>query len=164
MKENQIEIRTGTIEDVAVITDLIRNMVLEMENYSGHRVDKSNSVWIAMEKNVRSNIYSIEHIFLIAYHESQKDDVIGMVSADIEPLDSIFVEKKRLHLSAVYVEPNARRKGVAEQLIGKMLEWGQQMNVEEVDLNVLVSNPAKQLYEKLGFKPNEISLVKKMGK
>ena len=36
------------------------------------------------------------------------------------------------------------------------------MNAAEADLNVLVANPARRLYEQLGFQPHEISMVKKL--
>jgi len=36
------------------------------------------------------------------------------------------------------------------------------MNAAEADLNVLVANPARRLYEHLGFQPQEISMVKKL--
>ena len=78
-------------------------------------------------------------------------------------MENLFAAKTRLHLSAVYTIPDARRRGIARQLIQQALEWGQRMNATEADLNVLVANPARQLYEYLGFQPREISMVKKLG-
>jgi GNAT superfamily N-acetyltransferase len=87
---------------------------------------------------------------------------VGIAAAHIEPLENIFAAKTRLHLSAVYTVPRARCQGIARQLIQKVLEWGQRMNAAEADLNVLVANPARRLYEHLGFQPQEISMVKKL--
>ena len=64
--------------------------------------------------------------------------------------------------SAIYTVPSARRQGVARQLIQEVVKWGQQLNAVEVDLHVLVANPARRLYEQLGFQPLEISMVKKL--
>ena len=69
-----------------------------------------------------------------------------------------------LVISAVYIVPGARRQGVATQLIEKVLEWGQSRDAVEVDLNVLAANPARRLYEHLGFETHEISMVKKLSR
>ena len=89
---------------------------------------------------------------------------VGMAAAGIEPLDRVFAEKTRLHISAIYTVPGARRQGVATQLIEKVLEWGQSRDAVEVDLNVLAANPARRLYEHLGFETHEISMVKKLSR
>ena len=158
----RIEIRQGTTEDAMVITDLIKKMVLEMAQYGGHAVNESQADWSSMEELVKTNSSSKEHLYLLASCRSPMLKIVGLAAASIEPLENIFVEKMRLHLSAIYTVPEARRQGVAGKLIKKVLEWGQQMNAVEADLHVLVANPARQLYEKLGFEPHEVSLVKKL--
>lgn len=159
----QIEIRQGTAEDAMVITDLIKKMVLEMAQYGGHTVNDSIAVWCSMEELVKTNSTSQKHLYLIASHgDSLVPWIISMAAANIEPLENIFLAKTRLHLSAIYTVPDARRQGVARQLIQNVLEWGQRMNAVEADLNVLVANPARQFYEELGFEPHEVSLVKRL--
>jgi ribosomal protein S18 acetylase RimI-like enzyme len=98
----------------------------------------------------------------LAKGSSLSSNNVGKAVANINPLEKIFIEKTRLHLSAIYTVPDARRQGVARQLIQKVLEWGKQMNAEEADLNVLAANPAWNLYKKLGFDLHEVSLVKKL--
>ena len=158
----QIEIRKGTAKDAQVTTDLIKKMVLEMAQYGGHPVNDSPSVWSSMEELVKANCIRQEYLYLIASHRSSVSRIVGMAAAEIKPLDNIFLGKIRLHLSAIYTVPDARHQGVARQLIQHVLEWGQQMNAAEADLNVLVANPARRLYEKLGFEPHEMSLIKKL--
>jgi GNAT superfamily N-acetyltransferase len=84
---------------------------------------------------------------------------VGFAAANLGSLDTIFAAKKRLHISAVYTEPNVRRQGIARQLIQKALDWGRHMNAEEADLNMLVASPSRRLYEHLGFQEHEISMV-----
>jgi GNAT superfamily N-acetyltransferase len=158
----EIEIRHGTAKDATLITDLIKKMVVEMENYGGHLVNTSPEVWSLMESNVRVNSACPEYIYLIAERPLRKPEVVGMTAANLEPLEDIFLHKKRLHISAVYTVPNARHHGVARQLLQHLLKWGQQMNVREIDLNVLVANPARQLYEQFGFKPWEVSMIRNL--
>ena len=53
----------------------------------------------------------------------------------------------------VAVEINSRRQGIAERLLRQMLEAGQGKGARSASLEVRRGNlPAKQLYEKLGFR------------
>jgi len=155
----QIDIRHGTAEDAVLIADLIRDMVVEMALYGGHTVNTSLKIWSSVAEIVKVNSARPEYIYLIASQRSPVQTIIGLAAANIEPLDSIFAVNTRLHFSAIYTVPSARRQGVAQEMIHKALEWGQYMNAVEADLNVLVANPARQLYKQLGFQPHEISMV-----
>jgi ribosomal protein S18 acetylase RimI-like enzyme len=158
----QIDIRHGTAEDSKLITDLIRCMVTEMALYGGHTVNDSPEVWSSMAELVKANSIRKDYIYLIASYGSPVQTTVGFAAANLESLDNIFAAKKRLHISAVYTDPNVRRQGIARQLIQKVLDWGRRMNAEEADLNVLVANPSRRLYERLGFQPHETSMVMKL--
>ena len=160
----EIEIQRGKVEDANRITDLIKNMVFEMENYGGYSVKRSPKFWDSIESEIRANSARQDYIYLLAIQASISPSPVGMVAGNIEPLENIYIPHKRLHLSAIYTVPHARRKGVAKQLLEYLLHWGQQMNVNEVDLNVLIDNPARYLYEQFGFKPHEISMTKKLAR
>lgn len=55
-------------------------------------------------------------------------------------------------ITNVAVKPDARGKGIAEAMIGKILDWGKEAGITEFTLEVRSSNiPAIRLYEKLGF-------------
>ena len=63
-------------------------------------------------------------------------------------------------IALVAVKPEFRRQGIAQKLINQLIEWLLQKNVNELFLEVRVSNaPAKALYERMGF--NAISIRKK---
>lgn len=158
----QIGIRRGTAEDAMLITALIKDMVEEMALYGGHAVNNGPEVWSSMAELVKANSARPEYVYLIASSGSPVQTTVGIAAAYIEPLDNVFVAKTCLHLSAIYTVPSARRQGIARQLIQKVLEWGQCMSAAEANLNVLVANPARRLYEELGFHPREISMVKKL--
>lgn len=158
----QIDIRHGTAEDSKLITDLIRCMVTEMALYGGHTVNDSPEVWSSMAELVKANSIRKDYIYLIASFRSPVLTTVGFAAANVESPDNIFAAVKRLHISAVYTDPNVRRQGIARQLIQKALDWGRRMNAEEADLNVLVANPSRRLYEHLGFQEHEISMVMKL--
>lgn len=159
-----IKIRTATAEDTNLITQLIKNMVIEMENYGGYSVNRSQDVWESMELEIRENFTRPESIYLVAIDSSINSTVIGMAAGNLEQLENIFNPRKRLHISAIYTVPHMRGHGVARKLLEYLLDWGEQMNASEVDLNVLIANPARFLYEKFGFESQEISMIKKINK
>ena len=158
----QIDIRHATADDAKLITDLIRCMVTEMALYGGHAVNDSPEVWSSMAELVKANSIRKDYIYLIARFRSTVQTTVGFAAANLESPDNIFAAVKRLHISAGYTNPNVRRQGIARQLIQKALEWGRRMNAEEADLNVLVANPSRRLYEHLGFQQHEISMVMKL--
>jgi GNAT superfamily N-acetyltransferase len=138
-------------------------MFVDMASYGGHAVNDSPDVWSAMVERVQANIVRNEHLYLLASIGAPTRTTVGMAAAYLEPLEDIFVAKTRLHLSAVYTVPSSRRQDVARELIRKVLEWGRQMHASEAELSVLVANPARRLYEHLGFQIHEMSMVKTLG-
>jgi GNAT superfamily N-acetyltransferase len=84
------------------------------------------------------------------------------VAARIVGLTEAFAPKKTLHISAVYVVPAHRRHGMARRLLEAALDWGRQAGCVEADLNTLVHNPARALYERLGFTAFELKMVRRL--
>ena len=158
----ELEFQRGKAENASLITDLIKNMVVEMENYGGYSVNHSPNVWESIESDVRANSARQEYIYLLAIHTSFSPTVVGMAAGNIESLENIFISNKRLHIGAIYTVPHVRRQGVAKQLLEYLMKWGQQMNISEVHLNVLADNPARHLYKQFGFDPHEISMTRKL--
>ena len=158
----ELEIRHAVPEDANLITDFIKKMVIEMENYGGNSVNRSLNIWYSIESDVRANSARQDYIYLLAIHPLHTPTEVGMAVGNIEQLENIFVSKKRLHISAIYTVPHLRHQGVAKNLLNHLLTWGQKMNANEVDLNVLVANPARDLYEQFGFEPHEISMTRKL--
>ena len=63
-------------------------------------------------------------------------------------------------IALVAVKPEFRRQGVAQKLISQLEEWLLQKKVNEVFLEVRVSNtPARELYKRIGF--NEVGIRRK---
>ena len=53
----------------------------------------------------------------------------------------------------MYVDASNRRSGLARELIRKAIERAREMNLEQLTLGVVSTNePAKRLYESMGFK------------
>lgn len=65
-------------------------------------------------------------------------------------------------MTELYVYPRARRKGIAEQLCRQALVNFQREGYENVQLNVFSGNPAKALYDQLGFQDVATLMEKKL--
>ena len=159
---NQISIRKAVAADASIITKFIRFMLEEMESMDGHQIIDKDSEWETVENELKKRIDDKDCIILFAEINAPPLEHIGFVEAQIFNFGFVFKPKKTLHIRSVYVSPSHRRKGIAMKLLKAVLEWGKKVGCIEADLNILVSNPAYALYEKLGFKKFEIKMLKKL--
>ncbi|WP_462174188.1 GNAT family N-acetyltransferase [Pseudoalteromonas xiamenensis] len=81
--------------------------------------------------------YCFEHAELIL---NGKNDVIGMVKS--------FVDGHTLEIIQLQISPHFQNQGFGRSVIEKLLE---DSKILEVQLSVLKRNPARALYERLGF-------------
>jgi GNAT superfamily N-acetyltransferase len=95
--------------------------------------------------------------------EAENGDLIGIAGAELRTLGAALAPKRTLHISVVYVLPSLRRSGIGSKLIARILDWGRTVGIEQCDLNVLSRNPARSLYEKLGFSVVEVKMVGSLG-
>lgn len=78
----------------------------------------------------------------------QAQTIIGL--AVLTPESGMKTQHKA-HLTALFVEPEFRRKSVAEQLLSFLMDYSQQ-NLEQIMLSVFEDNRAAiNLYKKYGF-------------
>jgi ribosomal protein S18 acetylase RimI-like enzyme len=64
-----------------------------------------------------------------------------------------ILQENYMVIYSMFTHPDYRRKGIAQNLMIKMIEWGDLNLVDYVFLQVeSVNTPAKHLYEKVGFK------------
>ena len=84
--------------------------------------------------------------------------IAGMTGAYRDEND---IKNHQVWIWGVYVNSEARRKGLAKSLMAKMLEeLKKREDIDTVKVGVnLDQEPAKKLYEKFGFKPVETELL-----
>jgi GNAT superfamily N-acetyltransferase len=74
--------------------------------------------------------------------------------------EAVFEPARILHIHALYVDPDHRRRGIGRALLQTAFEWGRTAGCTATELNVLVSNPARTLYEGLGFRAFQTEMVR----
>jgi GNAT superfamily N-acetyltransferase len=95
----------------------------------------------------------------LAWLEQAVDEDIVLLADE----DGLAVARRRGErlgfLEVVYVRPDARRKGLAAELVREVVTRLQESGAEMLELEVLASNSeARAIYEHWGFKPIELTL------
>ena len=67
---------------------------------------------------------------------------------------SVEEHEDELFISRLYILPAYQRRGIGTYLLKSVIDKGQALGLP-VRLQVLVNNPARQLYERLGFQSSE---------
>lgn len=79
------------------------------------------------------------------------DQLAGVVSFQREGADRVKLQHKGL-LFRMYVSPDFRGQGLAGLLIQAVVDRACQLDgMEQINLTVVTTNPAKRLYERFGF-------------
>lgn len=99
-------------------------------------------------ERVASNLSSNSSCTFGAFNE--ENQLIGVVTLLTEEKQAY---KHKGHIVAMYVDAQNRRNGMARELIGKAIQTAKEMKLEQLKLGVVSTNePAKKLYESMGFK------------
>ena len=153
-------IREATPDDAWLVVQMIHRMVTEMATYGGNAPATDGPALKAFAAALADDIKIGKAKYLIA--ESAAGDPAGMAGAELNTLGGAVAPRKTLHIDAVFVFPPFRRDGIAGALVAALLDWGRSVGCEQCDLNVLMTNPAKSLYEKLGFSVREAKMVRSL--
>lgn len=80
------------------------------------------------------------------------DQLAGVVSFQREGADRVKLRHKGL-LFRMFVSPDFRGQGLAGLLIQEVIDRARQLDgIEQINLTVVTTNPAKRLYERFGFR------------
>jgi GNAT superfamily N-acetyltransferase len=153
-----IAVRDARFDENRYIMEMTRLMVCEMERHGGRPATTDETAWNEHAVRIAAELKTDNFKYLIA--EAADSNRIGLGGARINTLEGVFAPKKIIHISVVYVLPSFRRTGVASELISQMLDWGRHAGGDYFDLNIVVGNPARSLYQKFGFSDAAINMTR----
>ena len=158
MRVDRPTIRIATDADTGAIAVLLSAMLEEMATHGGHPVAGDDTRRASFERRVAEDLacYDVRHVVAVV----PEGAVVGCASARIVTIDDLFVPQQALHVSTVSVPPEHRRRGIATGLLEALLAWGRERGCSHADLNVLTRNPARALYERMGFTEVQHKLVR----
>lgn len=73
------------------------------------------------------------------------------------------VDDDKLHLAELYVDDRYRRQGIATTVVRHLDTLAKDFDVKYITLGVNAHNPAMSLYNKNGFVPRYVEMVKEAG-
>jgi GNAT superfamily N-acetyltransferase len=117
-------------------------------------------LWTAFDKEIPDEPWREDDLAedLAWLEQAVKEEIVLL--ADEDGLAVARRKGDRLgFLEVVYVRPDARRKGLAAELVREVVTRLQESGAEMLELEVLASNSeARAIYEHWGFKPIELTL------
>jgi GNAT superfamily N-acetyltransferase len=140
----------------------LREMLIELASMGDHPLSRDDEEWAHLEHEITTGIQGPGQLYLLAEMVGLVPEPVGWAYARIEDREPIYEPERVLHISALFVSPPFRRKGIGRTLLEALLEWGRDTECVEGELNVLVDNPARALYEKLEFSAARIKMTRKL--
>jgi GNAT superfamily N-acetyltransferase len=159
---DDVTIREARSSDVPVIIRFLRAMLDEMASMGGHAVSQNSAAWERMENIIYDQCETESHLYLLAERGDPAPTPIGFAEASVSGPHPLLEPKRVLHVHALYVRKAHRRRGVGQVLLEAVVDWGQHSGCVEAELNTLVANPARGLYEKLEFAVSELEMRRKL--
>lgn len=158
MDDGAMELRKATRQDAKQVVDCVLAMLQEMAAHGGDPLSQEEQIRSALELRFTNSLEKEDHVFLIAAPEGRPGPPAGLIEASVVAREEFFQPKSVLHVHSLYVQPDHRRQGLGGRLLKAGLEWGRREGCVEAELNVLVGNPARKLYENLGFEAVELRM------
>ena len=160
MDRTQVSIRPATRPDAPVITAFLRVMLQELASIGDPSPSGNEEGWAHLQHEIATGMQEPNQRHLLAETLGPAPEPVGWAYARIEEREPIYKPERVLHVSALFVSEPYRRKGVGQTLLEALLEWGRDSECITAELNVLVNNPARALYETLGFSATRVKMTR----
>jgi GNAT superfamily N-acetyltransferase len=155
----EYKIKKATIKDITVLMRLQYAMKQDEKKYMQGLNKKGK--FITWSKSKLRNILTSPNGYIILVKIG--GIAIGCGLAIIEKGHSWMKYNKIGHLGMIYVEKKYRRKGIATALKNQRIKWLKSKGIKFCYVSVFPGNkPSLKYQEKLGFKPYNIKLYKKI--
>jgi GNAT superfamily N-acetyltransferase len=155
-------IRLGQPEDALGISDLLRAMYTDVAQLGGAAVRTDDAAWAEVPPGIAVHLRQSPPPYRVFLAAAEPPDgrPVGLVVAHAVTQPRICRVTMRLQISAVYVTPSHRRRGIAQQLLDVALRWGDQVGCAEAVLEVVPRNGAQALYRRLGFMVSDLTMTR----
>ena len=139
-----MEYRIATIYDCEALTDLRMRMRQELDSDFN-----SELIYAKTLDFFKRNIESGAHIAFTCEHDRQMIATVGITLFEIMPTTK-YPNGKAARLMNMYVEPLYRSRGIARELLNRVVAYAKEHQIGKIMLNP--SQMGKSLYENYGFR------------
>lgn len=124
-------------------------------------------MWSEGIKVMRPYVESVygwdESIVRYFFDKNWRKRRVVMVDGEDAGWLELNLEDRWLYLAEIGLVSKFRNKGIGTQIIQDVLDYADASDLD-VELHVLVMNPAQRLYERMGFKPAAIKMSRQSKK
>ena len=138
-----MEYRIATLSDCEALTNLRMRMRKELDTDFA-----SELIYAETLDFFKRNIKNGTHIAFICEQDKQMIATVGITLFEIMPTTK-HPNGKVARLMNMYVEPYYRSKGIAKELLNRVMVYAEEHHIGKVMLNP--SQMGKSLYENYGF-------------
>jgi ribosomal protein S18 acetylase RimI-like enzyme len=153
-----MKLRQATVQDSNTVVHLVKAMLQEMASYGGYALEEEAQVKSLLRARFIDSLEKEDHLYVVASLGGQGEELAGIVEASVVSPHSLFRPELRVHVHSLYVRPPYRRQGIGRRLLEEALDWGRVKGCRAATLHVLARNPARELYESLGFGVAELGM------
>lgn len=154
---SDFKLRYATIEDAAIIA---RHRVAMFRDMGGYDLQRLDALYEEYQPWVRSRIQEMTYIGVLANSLDDVETIVagaGLWIITDYPPGPVHPGSRRGMIFNVYTEPDFRQKGLARQMMEKLLSDARQRDLAVIILHA--STAGRHLYESLGFvQTNEMRL------
>ena len=167
------QIRHAALCDFATIIRFVQAMLSEMYTLGRRELPAQAEAWLDFESRILQTLSSREEgglvypnaadqLVEIAETIEEATLPIGLIEAGSLRPTPFLRPVQTLYIHALYVLPHYRRRGIGTALLRAAIAWGRQQHCLQAQLTVLPHNPARRLYQTLGFSVLGLEMRKEM--
>ena len=94
---------------------------------------------------------------------ASNDSILACGYVQIRDAKPIYHHKKVAYVGFLYVAPDARGRGLVQQIIDKLIEWSRSRGLSHIELGVYRENTgAISAYQRAGFETIAQTMVKRL--
>jgi GNAT superfamily N-acetyltransferase len=157
-----VAIRPAEAEDAATVAWFLTRMLEELVEMGGNPPPRDDNGAARLLNDIRAGVGDEAHCYLLARPDSSRSGDVGLAEASLSGSGAHGASKRLLHIHALFVAPGWRRRGIGMTLLEAILDWGRGSGCTQAELKVLAPNPARKWYERTGFVPRQINMVREM--
>jgi ribosomal protein S18 acetylase RimI-like enzyme len=159
-------IRPATAQDVPAVVPMVRKIAAFHQELDPAKYAARGDVGDMYHHWLTDRAGDSRSVFLVAEPPPAPDrpPLVGFLIAGVEKEIPIYLLREFGLIHDLWVEPDYRNEGIARQMVTLAIERFTQIGVKQIRLYAAWENgPARQLFERCGFRPSSVEMLMNLG-